>query len=156
LLQGSFGPTTASIDHVVELGDAAAWVADQLGEGTAATATTMPKAPTLLRAHYRRRTSPRVVGSPTAGGVPGACDAGSRWNHYAFDKQDIGNTLEVLSVPSKRTFEIRVMGTHVVRTESANFLGAEWPMVPVPVLVGKGVGTGSVTLPSSPSPDRLA
>ena len=124
LLQGTFGPTRASVAAAVRLGGVAvddadtsaaqAWVADQLA-----------RTPTLLRAHVRRRTNPRVLHDPLAGTVTGACDVGARWNRYAFGTGDIGRTVVLHSDAGHRVFRAETGG--ITRTEVADIMGTSWP-----------------------------
>ena len=94
LIQGTFGPTETSISEIVDGGlSADEWISRQMDE------TLLPA--TSHRAHFRRRANSRL--RPGAGersapiGVRSPCDSGSRWNRFAFTKQDVGKVIEIVS-----------------------------------------------------------
>ena len=88
LTQATFGPRYDEI-AALEGNDFAGWIAAQ-----------MALSPSLHRAHYRRRSHPRLTYADalvessnwglTSGGAAGPCDAGSRWRKFAFTTEDIG------------------------------------------------------------------
>lgn len=129
LMQGTFGPTNDSVFAALssagksdvtaqsidtDISVATAWIEDQ-----------MSLEPTLLRAHFRERVNPRVMHQTYEAPGIGPCMDGSRWNHYAFDRLDIGRTISVRSVDDGM-FEIETI-SGIVRTESPDFGGSLWP-----------------------------
>ena len=125
LLQGSFGPTTKSIEAALtaashtgaDLADdndqtaAEAWIAAQMKEPA-----------TLHRAYGRARSNPRFMGDAYASTAVAPCDVGSRWNRYAFDEFDIGSNIEVELLNDR--YGLSVGG--VRRTEVKSFKIGQW------------------------------
>ena len=103
LVQGTFGPTRATLDSVDATTGAGftKWIEDQMA---------LP--PTLHREYYRRRANPRLFTARNAGGVRAPCEAGSRWHLFSFNRADEGKKLRV----NNAVFHIE--GEHV-RTENA-------------------------------------
>lgn len=96
LAQATFGATPGQPAGLRLPGAAAAWMAQQLASE-----------PTLLRAHYRARTNPRIGGFgaetnslPYAGAVVGPCELGARWHRHAFDHRDVGKVIQLVVTPA--------------------------------------------------------
>ena len=104
LLQGTYGPTRASLSEAMSMPSAAAWVRNQ-----------MDKPASLLRAHYRQRANAHIRSEHYQHGTRLACEPGSRWNRHAFNRwRDIGKT--ILEEPTGRgTWFLKVDG--IIRTE---------------------------------------
>ena len=93
LTQATFGPTYDTMTALAADLDFEAWIAAQ-----------MALDPSLHRAHYRRRSHPRLTYADalvessnwgvTSGGAAGPCDPDSRWRKFAFTTEDIGKTLD--------------------------------------------------------------
>ena len=100
LLQGTFGPTLATIEEL-----AAARNARSLSEAEAAREwvhTQLALPPMLLRTHLRRRVSPRLPPGyqlPNLAARP-ACAVGSRWHRHVFTQADEDKTLRVSGTAS--------------------------------------------------------
>ena len=93
LVQATFGPTRAtlqSVDATNETG-IANWINDQIA---------LP--PTLHREYFRRRANPRQFTARPTGGLRAACETGSRWHRFAFNRAAEGKMLQVVSTPSGR------------------------------------------------------
>ena len=106
LLQGTYGPTQTSLSEAMSQPSAAAWVKSQ-----------MQLEPTLLRAHYRQRANAYTKNDLHHHGTRLACEAGSRWNRYAFNRwRDIGKTI-VEEASGTGTWLLKIDG--IVRTEVA-------------------------------------
>ena len=108
LIQATFGPTRDSIANFSgEASDATfrQWIHAQMLE-----------APSLHRAHYRRRSQPRLPDSARAtSALRPACAPGSRWRRFALSKQDESKTLTIQRDAGTGAVEYRIDG--VLRTE---------------------------------------
>jgi len=105
LLQATYGPTEASLAEAVALVNPANWVQDQINN----------KPTTLLRSHYRQRTNGNIRTNLHHHGTKPACESGSRWVRYSFNRwKDIGKTINEVASGSG-TWYLTVDG--IVRTE---------------------------------------
>ena len=112
LIQTTFGPTRSEIADFVDnnlLPEQ--WIRTQMDEKRTP--------PTLHRAHYRRRANQRLrpgagLGSTDTFGIRSPCDAGSRWNRFAFTDLDVGKRIEA-EVISKESVLLKIDGR--ARTE---------------------------------------
>jgi len=92
LIQTTFGPTRSEIADFVDNNiSPAQWIRTQMDERRTP--------PSLHRAHYRRRANQRLrpgagMGSTDTFGIRSPCDAGSRWNRFAFTDLDVGKEIE--------------------------------------------------------------
>ena len=132
LTQATFGPTRASLAAYKSAAHsggggaaaaAAAWVQSQLA---------LP--PTSLREYYRARANPRITSPTQAGGVIGACEAGSRWHRFAFTPRD---RFETVTATQERagTLSLRINGvlrTEVTGTWCGMTAAADVPPAPAP------------------------
>lgn len=104
LIQGTYGPTPATLSEAMSLGSAASWVQNQ-----------MNKPVTSLREHYRRRANAYTKNDLHHHGVRLACEAGSRWNRHAFSRwRDVGQTIVEEASVSGSTY-LKING--IIRTE---------------------------------------
>jgi hypothetical protein len=104
LLQGTYGPTQTSLLEAMGHPNAASWVQAQ-----------MDMEPTLLRAHYRQRANAYTKNDLHHHGTRLACEQGSRWNRYAFNRwRDIGKTI-VEEASGTGTWLLKIDG--ITRTE---------------------------------------
>jgi hypothetical protein len=98
LMQSTFGATRASIDELTSQygGNVEQWMKAQVA---------LPA--TLLRTYLRERTNPRArQGSD----LRAACDAGSRWLAFTFDRMDVGKKLMVSAAQESGRFSLVIDG----------------------------------------------
>lgn len=110
LSQSTFGATGAGISYVANTlnGDAASFLAEQF----AAPATS-------LREHYRQRISPKQFADDNFGVLRSGCEPGSRWNAFAFNYLDIGESLEVtFGDVTSGYFSLRIGGELITQVTS--------------------------------------
>ena len=88
LAQTTYGPTKSLIDSVKSMSPES-WIASQMNED-----------PTFHREHIRKRMNSRLRQPMYHHGVRDACEAGSRWNRYAFNMLDFGKSLVTTSTAS--------------------------------------------------------
>ena len=106
LLQGTYGPTQASLTEAMGLGSALSWVQDQIS-----------KPVSLLREHYRKRTNSYTKNELRHHATRVPCEAGSRWARYAFSRwRDVGKTV-IEEASGTGSYYLKVDG--IVRTEVA-------------------------------------
>lgn len=120
LQQASFGPSRASLDdflaaHAITSlaemrGKSVGKYADYIVEQMALNATS-------LRAYFRKRLNPSVVGRIALGSVIRPCDANARYSGYALGYHDTGALLRVVPDAELGGFEVAVGGA--VRTHAA-------------------------------------
>lgn len=102
LTQATFGPTRADLSALLlaaqhnEPSAWRAWIDHQIDD----------IAPTLHRAYFRKRVSPRTAVTLPSGGVRSTCAAGSRWLRSAFSRVDVGASLHSEPSASSSTFEL--------------------------------------------------
>jgi hypothetical protein len=105
LTQGTFGPTDATIlDMVFNEVTPEAWVRAQIAEPA-----------TLHRAHYRKRSNPKLRQPTDLHGVRNPCAAGSRWNRFAFSESDVGKNIATSTSEGNETTILKIDG--IARTE---------------------------------------
>ena len=108
LIQTTFGPTKSEIADIVDNNILPEqWIRTQMDE------TKTP--PSLHREHYRRRANQRVrpgagMGSTDTFGIRSPCDAGSRWNRFAFTDLDIGKEISAELLPEENRILLKVDG----------------------------------------------
>lgn len=115
LLQGTYGPTQTSLSEAMSYPNAAAWIQAQ-----------MQMDPTLLRAHYRQRANAYTKNDLHHHGTRLACEQGSRWNRYAFNRwRDVGKSIvEEASGTGTGSWLLKIDGitrTEVVKKPSVQF-----------------------------------
>jgi hypothetical protein len=98
LMQSTFGTTRASIGELTSQygGDVEQWMKGQVA---------LPA--TLLRTYLRERTNPRAR---QGSGLRAACDAGSRWLAFTFDRMDVGKMLVVTAAQESGRFSLVIDG----------------------------------------------
>jgi cullin-associated NEDD8-dissociated protein 1 len=84
LMQATFGPTASSLAELAEVSDYASWIHAQF-----------ELTPTSHREYYRARVNSRLVGNQGVGAYRLPCQAGSRWNAFAFSVADKGKPVVV-------------------------------------------------------------
>ena len=96
LLQATFGPTREEIESwgSKSFKD---WIVEQIN---------LP--PSLHRAYYRKRVSPRVRATTLPGRRRGPCEAKSRWHRFAFTAEDIGKTLVIKNIAENSNVMLEV------------------------------------------------
>jgi len=107
LLQGTFGPTLATIAEAKALGPKA-WLLAQAA-----------KPATLHRAYFRARAGAKAPVTSNAGQAFGPCDGGSRWRSFAFQSLDIGQPLSVTFSGANFSGTATLAVSGVTRTEIA-------------------------------------
>ena len=105
LMQGTFGPTLTNLRNLTTgMGSLPTYAARLATFNTVAinwVSEQMRSPMTLLRAHYRRRTSPRlspVQRNPFIEDQP-ACQPGSTWHTYTFNEWDRGSKVTFEKLP---------------------------------------------------------
>ena len=120
LMQATFGPNRSEIDSLAAdlTGTAVrSWLDTQLA---------LP--PTLHRAHYRARSSPRLLENGAATLAPArACDAGSRWRRFAISALDETKVL-TLQRPAGDGGPVQLLVDGVLRAEIASSEIASSPL----------------------------
>ena len=85
-MQATFGPTRNDINR---FSTPAKWIQSQMS---------MPAS--YVRARWRKRVNPRAIsdGGLRAGAEVGACESGSYWNKYSFNKRDLFQQIKVRGI----------------------------------------------------------
>lgn len=136
LLQGTYGPTQTSLSEAMTSGSAASWVQDEIN-----------KPASLLRAHYRERANGSVRNDMYHYGTRLACEPGSRWNRYAFNRwRDIGKTI-VEESTGTGSWYLKIDG--IIRTEVATQPSAQYSLPSSYVICRNDVDFGYTQIMSS-------
>ena len=90
LMQGTYGPTRASVDAVVAAQQTAEqWVTEQMDA--------LIHPPTLHRVYLRQRSTPAIEADVHSGRILPPCNAGSRWERFTFEVFDEQRLLTIAS-----------------------------------------------------------
>ena len=111
LMQATFGPTSSTLhEDLTSTEGVASWIDSQMA---------LP--PTLHRAYFRQRASPKYDASVSAvsliGGRRRACAIGSRWRSFALTAADVGATLS-MTTSAEGVSQLLVDGS--VRSETGD------------------------------------